>query len=178
MPAVTTTSWLPRLRKGVRSLNVLWLLARVAWLIALASHSVWFVKGIVSGGGISLPLGLSLCFFALKVWDVPFLRVTWSRRSVIAAIVVVLFLHANVITDAAADADWTFLWSSFELPFGLTLKFVLVAVVAAAGFVSLGRLGRFAKIRGPDPSVALTQLTHPMLQVALVRNSPLRAPPV
>ncbi len=163
-------------KRGMR--RAIWLAARAAWLLALVSHSVWFVKGIVSGPGVSLPLALALAFFVLKFLDVSFLRVTWSRRSIVAALVIVLFLHANVISDAASDADLIYLWSSFELQYGVLIQFVLVLTAVIGVFAAFHRFGRFGKIRGPGASYDSSQLTRPFLQIPALRDAPLRAPPL
>lgn len=75
-------------------------LARVAWCALLALHA-WVLGKALAGGSASfsslLLLTVSNAFFLLKLFDVSFLRFHWTRRSVIAAALVVLLIHVGAI---------------------------------------------------------------------------------
>lgn len=81
-------------------------------------------NGFDAGGlGGSLVLTLSMLFFALKVRDIPVLRLRAGRRSFVVACIVAALLHVNVLQpqgDSAAVPQCTALvattWLIVQLP--------------------------------------------------------------
>lgn len=77
-----------------------WVILRGVWGLLLLSHAVWFVRSFAStqaSFGSRLALGLAIVFFAAKLLDVRALRFVFSRRSLIAAAMIVLLLHAGAL---------------------------------------------------------------------------------
>lgn len=87
------------------------LIRRLLWLVMGLSHAPGLLDSwqSVAGGawepariGGCLWLTLATVFFALKVWDAPFLRIRANRRTLIAACLVVALLHVDVVRPEGA----------------------------------------------------------------------------
>jgi len=155
-----------------------WLFCRLLWLLALVSHTVWFVGRCREGSASAIPLGLSMALFALKAADVSYLRKRWPRRSLVAAVVIVVFMHANVISDMLPDeASMSALWLSIETPIAVILRQVLytlvVALLGLAVWSSCFRL-RHAAV---GYCVSAVSALAGARVTRVVCDSPLRAPP-
>lgn len=86
---------------------------RFAWGVMLVSHAGWLVGSFGATGTSSLArlaLVLAVVFFALKTYDVAALRFRRDRRSLIAAALVILLLHAGAINRLLDVDESTALW--------------------------------------------------------------------
>ncbi len=116
--------------------SITWLTARAVWCSMLCMHTFWFARSFTVlqlDPGSQVMLGLAIVFFLLKSADVAFLRVRWTRRSLIAAGMVVLMLHAGALDQwASGGSDFSFLW----LP---------VAAVSAASLIGFATASAFSR---------------------------------
>lgn len=104
---------------------------RVLWAALLLGHIPAFataLAGVISGDAGSagprlLLVGLSLAFFALKLFDVPWLRITPSARAFGVFGICVLLLHADVLRRAHVVPA--------EEPTGAVVLFMTAGVLAA-----------------------------------------------
>ncbi|NOT00117.1 MAG: hypothetical protein HOP29_05775 [Phycisphaerales bacterium] len=73
---------------------------RFAWGLLLAAHLYWLVSSLASPTATlsnQMLLAITCAFFVLKVADVAALRFRCTRRSLVAAVLVVALLHVGVI---------------------------------------------------------------------------------
>ncbi len=84
-----------------------WWAMRVVWGIFALGHLPPLLARCSDPSTLlsALPLLLSELYFLLKVADVAWLRIPRDRRAWTAFIVIVVLLHAPVLTDAALHAD-------------------------------------------------------------------------
>jgi hypothetical protein len=118
------------IRLAQRSGKFLWQrLPTIWWALLLAIHSPIFVLAIVSlirerfepsGLGNVIALAISLAFFALKLWDVPWLRLRTRQQAFITTCVLTAIVHHGAIV------------SEFDQPLALpaTVAVATVAVVS------------------------------------------------
>lgn len=159
-----------------------WLCRRAVWIAGLLSHSHWFARGLGAGENSAASLvlfALALVFFALKTVDVPFLRIRWTHRSLPAAPVIVLFLHANAIGDALPDhAGLSIEWVSAEASTVFLLRKALLRAVFVIAATGLMGLAHREKIVRPDRGQSASRTLATRLYTSLMCDSPLRAPPI
>lgn len=145
------------------------------WVLLLVSHLGWFLKGLRGEADAvsTVLLGLTLSLFLLKSLDVPFLRVNWTRKRLLAAVVIVLLLHVGVIHDAV-DAD-IFAWTLDE-----NVSFIRLSILFSLIAFWLGLVSSAGNDSIPAVSVvrhAITALLRRQRQCALT-VAPLRGPPL
>ncbi len=155
--------------------------ARTVWFAMFAMHAFWFVRSLGSADVLMatrLSLIAAIVLFALKAIDVSFLRVRWTRRSVVSACLIVLLLHGGAINrslDATADSFW--LW----LPVALTIP-----VIGRPACLGLYRwiVGQWARLAASLRGVLLQLhgFLYARIKTLLIKRyrrtqAPLRAPP-
>ncbi len=151
-----------------------WAVWRAAWLAALLSHAVWFYDRLGDDSRSPLPLGLAILFFSLKLLDVRPLRITWTRRSVLAFVVVVALLHANVIAPQADTDSNVLLLGAPTVLLVRKLLLAAAALVLVAAVLAVARQHtRCAAVNCRAAAAALASY----LSATLICTSPLRAPP-
>jgi hypothetical protein len=158
-----------------------WLVMRLGWSLLLLPHAVWLARSLTSGDGWfgqQVMLAGSVALFALKVLDVQWLRVSISRRGLVACVLMVGLLHAGVIERSVVDDGGGVLWA---MP--LVLLTPACMRLGRLGFIR--RLSRFVEAFGQGVPPLYQSLWHhhvsvvvPVQQASLGRDIPPRAPPV
>lgn len=101
-----------------------WWLMRFVWAIFAIGHLPPLIARCTDPATAlsGLPLLLSELYFLLKVADVAWLRIPRDRRAWIAFFVIVVLLHAPVLTDITTHTDATLVpWHLAIWPLMLTL---------------------------------------------------------
>ena len=159
----------------------LWICRRSIWLAGLVSHGYWLAESLSNGSasiGSTGLLAATLILFLLKTIDVRFLRVRWTHRSVLAAVLIVLVAHIGVISSvAASDSCGLFAWlpveSTLIVAAGKAARGALTVLVAAA---AIGALRRQAFFHVSCCQFAVTSLAV-LQRRRVVSDLPTRAPP-
>ncbi|MHC5111476.1 MAG: hypothetical protein ACYTHJ_16540 [Planctomycetota bacterium] len=155
-----------------------WLFGRLVWVMMLACHAYWLVKGLQGGTAATSTvfLGATIALFLLKALDVQFLRIDWNRRRVLAALLVVLLLHVGVFDEAmGGGAGWSLAWFPIEtVEFGRILAVAGMLVMAALAAVARTQRQHAVVPQRVWPAIVALLFHH---HERSLTNAPLRAPP-
>ena len=154
---------------------------RLAWAGLFVAHAYWFVKAIASTESTTsspLLLALALAFFFLKVLDVHTLRVRWSRRSLLCALLVVVLLHTQVFDQALLDGS-DLVWLALPTQFVSLIALRLLALVGAALLLWAGmsEQRRQTSLAARAYSTVSSSATSLRRRIHVLATTPLRGPP-
>ncbi len=157
------------------------IICRLAWGGLLGAHAYWLGKALVSAEGSTsspLLLGIALVFFLLKLLDVRHLRIQWSRRAVLCAILVVVLLHSQVFDQALLDESvvaWVAL--PVQLATSVALRFLVMAFFALLLFTKHDDRGR-AGMQAAQLYVSIAKAAISLRQrLYVLATTPVRGPP-
>lgn len=165
------------------------LLRRGAWVLLLVLHALALPSLIHAAsattvvGQLSLlprivGLALSAAFFTLKMLDVPWLRCTWDRQRIVAALLIVALLHTGVLDRALSGEDGV---DPAHLPWLLASTVLVTALLVRRLMYALA-VGLFTGAADRGAALIPAGLVHrtwrPHDSCAHVTFAAMRAPPI